>query len=357
LAGYFGQSFLTNNFTGSWEATPRTTLSLAYRYRTHSIVQGAATGTASSVVTIHENGGIFNASLRPTDRWQINGTIEMLYDDNAFTAVGPRQTKHYRMHTRYKIKPWANLSGAYNDLERHNNTYNTPSTYTGDGPLEHVDHSRIVSVGAVLAPNERYSLDLNYSFSDVYTSTNICYLNGASATLPGTASTTSSGAANICPGVFTRGSTTMLSDWGPVKDFMIAPTHYGSLGVTYSPNKLVRTGIGYRISSVGGNQFFNDAQAVNGSLQSSYQTPYVNVAWTAHTGWVWRAEYKYSGYGEGGPSGAPFCSTSTSVTSAVVPCNSLGLVGPTGLTEPTSGLSAPRTFHANNLTLAMHYEF
>ena len=357
IANYFGQSLLTNNFTGSWEATPRTTLALTYRYRTHTIVQGAATGPASSVIQINENGGIFNAALRPTDRWQVNGTVEVLYDDNALTGIGPRQTKHYRMHTRYRIKPWATLSGAYNDLERHNNTYNTPSTYTGDGLLKHVDHSRIVSLGATLAPNEHYSVDVNYAFSDVYTSTNACYLSGASATVPGTASTTSSGAANVCPGVFTRGSTTVLSDWGPVKDFSIAPTHYGSLGVTYTPNKVIRTGAGYRISAVGGNQFFNDAQAVNGSLQSTYQTPYVNVAWTIHTGWVWRAEYKYSDYGEGGPSGAPFCSTSTSVTSTVVPCNSSSLVGPTGLTEPTSGLTAPRTFHASNLTLAMHYEF
>jgi hypothetical protein len=27
------------------------------------------------------------------------------------------------------------------------------------------------------------------------------------------------------------------------------------------------------------------------------------------------------------------------------------------LTEPTSGLSAARTFHANIVTLSMHYEF
>jgi cytochrome c553 len=35
----------------------------------------------------------------------------------------------------------------------------------------------------------------------------------------------------------------------------------------------------------------------------------LNVAWTVHPGWIWRAEYNYYGYGEGGPSGAPFCSS------------------------------------------------
>jgi hypothetical protein len=255
----------------------------------------------------------------------------------------------------YRPKPWATISGAFNDLERHNNTYNT-GTANLDGPLDHVDHSRIVSLGLVLAPNEHYGFDFNYSYSDVYTSTNICYLSGAYAgtagapSLPGAASTTRAGTNNLCP--------SLLTDWGPVKDFMDAPTQYASMALTLSPSKAFHSDIGYRISAVSGNQFFNDAQEVNGSLQSAYQSPFVNLAWTVKPGWVWRAEYNYYGYGEGGPSGAPFCSLATSATAAVVPCNSSTLAGlPTGLTEPSAGLTAPRNFHANNVTLAMHYEF
>ena len=74
------------------------------------------------LIGINENGGILNAAFRPTTNWSLNGTVEILYDDNAFTPVGPRQTKHYRFHTLYKPKPWATISGAFNDLERHNNT-------------------------------------------------------------------------------------------------------------------------------------------------------------------------------------------------------------------------------------------
>jgi len=356
LHGYFGQRFLTNNASVSWDASPRATFTFTYRYRTHSIVQGAGSGTASTLVTINENGGIFNVAFRPTAKWKMNGTVEMLYDDNALTPIGPRQTKHYRFHTLYKFRPWATLSGAFNDLERHNNTFNTGVTPI-DGPLGHVDHTRNAGIGVTIAPNEHYGFDVNYDYSDIYISTNVCYLNGATATLPGTASSNSSGAANICPGVFVRGSTTVFSDWGPTKDFMDAPTQYASVGANYSPNTKVRTAAGYRISSVSGNQFFANAQQVNGSLQSAYQSPYLNVAWTIRPGWIWRAEYNYYGYGEGGPSGAPYCSNSTSLTSVVLPCNSPLLSGPTGLTEPSSGLSAPRNFHANILTLAMHYEF
>ena len=377
LPDYFGQNILVNNLTGTWDATPRTTLSLTYRYGDHTIAQGAphnaplAVGsTTNGTVNIQENGGIFNAAVRPTNNWDVNGTIEILYDDNAFTPVGPRQTKHYRVHTMYKPRPWATISGAYNDLERHNNTNNNQAAVTAgddpyEGPLNHVDHSRVFSLGAVLAPNEHYGIDFNYAYSDVYSATNICYDNGAqnapsTVGLPGTASTTSGGVPNVCPGVFTRGSTTQLADWF-ARDFMDAPTQYGSVALNLSPNDKIHSNIGYRISSVSGSQFFNDARSVNGSLQSAYQSPYVNFAWTIRHGVIMKAEYNYYGYGEGGASGPQFCSTSTSTSSAVVPCASL--YNPaisttvTGLTEPPSGLTAPRNFHANNVTLGVHYEF
>jgi hypothetical protein len=286
------------------------------------------------------------------------------YADNAFTPVGARQTKHYRVHTLYKPKPWATVSGAYNDLERHNNTNNNQAAVAAgddpyEGPLDHVDYSRVASVGAVLSPNEHYGLDFNYSYSDVYTATNICFDNGpqnasTKVGLPGTATTNSSGGPNVCPGVFTRGSTTQLADWFG-RDFMDAPTQYGSVAFTISPVAKFHSSVGYRISDVSGNQFFTDARAVNGSLDSKYQTPYVNLAWAIRPGLIWKAEYNYYGYGEGGPSGPVDCSTSTSLTSTVVPCSTLS--SPTGLTEPTSGLTAPRTFHANNVTLGVHYEF
>ncbi len=373
VVAYFGQNFLTNNLTGTWDASSRATLSFTYRHSTHTIAQGAphnaplAVGaTSNGTVTIDEDGGIFNAAVRPASNWSVNGTVEALYADNAFTPVGARQTRHYRVHTLYRPKPWATISGAYNDLERHNNTNNNQAAVAaGDDPyiepLNHVDHSRVANLGAVLSPSERYGIDLNYAYSDVYTATNICYDNGAqnAATvvgLPGTASLNAAGAPNVCPGVFGRGSTTQLADWIG-RDFMDAPTQYGSVALALSPVKPIHSNIGYRISAVSGNQFFNDARAVNGSLQSAYQSPFVNLAWTARPGWIWKAEYNFYGYGEGGPSGSPFCSTSTSLTSTVVPCTSATLTGPTGLTESPAGLTAPRNFHANNVTLGMHYEF
>ncbi len=370
--GFMGQLYITNNLTAGWDVSSRTTISFTYRYQDHDIAEGtphnaplplgAVTG---GTVTIHENAGILNVATRPAPNWDLNGSVEVGYNDNALTPVSPRQLRHYRVHTVYKPKAWATVSGVFNDLERHNNTNNNQAAVSAgddpyEGPLDHVDHSRFVSMTASLAPGEHYTFDFSYSYTDVYAATNICFDNGdqnpstTSGAFPGVASVTSSGAANVCPGVFTRGSTTQLADWFG-RDFMDAPTEFGFAAITLSPSDKVRYGLGYSISSVNGSQFFNDARAVNGSLVSTYESPYLNVAYKVHPGLTLRADYNFYGYGEGGPSGAQSCSFSTSTTSTVVPCASL--TAQTGLTIAPAGETAPRNFHANNVTMGMRYEF
>jgi len=372
LPAYFGQRFTTNNLTVSWDATPRSTFSFTYRYQDHLISEGQGTGahnvpipannTTSGEVTIHENGGIINAALRPANNWDINGSVEAMYNDNAFTPMGFRQLRHYRVHTIYRPKSWATVSGAFNDLERHNNTNNNQSiagnTAPYAGPLDHVDHSRVGSFGAELFPNDRYGLDFNYSYSDVYMSDNICYLANASAALPGAAIP----AGTACPNnAATRAGT---YDFGPAKDFMDAPTQFASFAFMFSPVKQVHSNLGYRVSSVNGTRFYNDAREVAGSLVSKYQSPYLNFSWESRPGLTWKAEYNFFGYGEGGPSGAQYCSTTNPTpTTPVTPvlCSSLSSVagtgGQTGMTISSAGETAPRNFHANNVVLGVHYQF
>jgi hypothetical protein len=362
LANYYGQQFITNDLTASFDVSSRARMSLTYRYGNRVIGQGVPhtgeleeTDPVSGELTIQQTGGIFNAAFRPTSNWDINGTVEVIYDDNTLTPIGPRQTKQYRMHTLYRAKSWATFNGAFTDRERHDNTNNAQEVVAAgtpwEGPIKHEDHSRVFSVGADLMPNEHYGLNLNYAYTDVYTTTNICYNNGATATLPGAVATATS---VPCPGIFARGSTTALASWF-ARDFMDAPTNSGTAALTLSPNSKVHMNVGYRVSDVNGTRFFNDARDVNGSLVSRYQSPFANFAWTSRPGLTWKAEYNYYGYKEGGPSGSQYCSTSTTLTSAVVPCSSLPY--PTGVTEPSSGLTADRMFHANNVTLGLHYEF
>jgi hypothetical protein len=356
--GYYGQAYVTNNATVTWDASSRAIVSLTYRFTSRDIGQGVphrgplSTDTDPVHGTIHidENGGIFTFSVRPTTNWHLNGSAEAAYADNAFTSIGQRQLQIYRVHTTYKPRTWATIVGSFSGRERHNNTANNiDSIVAGDvnynGPIVHVDYNRIGSAGVVMLPNERYSFNLNYSYSNVYSGTNICYASGAATGTPGAAQVTASGAPNLCVG---------NSTWF-ARDFMHAPTNIGSAGVTFSATDKFQTNFGYMISAVNGSRFFNDARDVNGSMESTWQSPYFGMNYTLHPGLVWKAEYNYYGYGEGGPSGASLCSFSTSPTATITPCASAGF--PTGLTIGPTGATTPRNFHANNVTLGVHFEF
>jgi hypothetical protein len=362
---YFGNEQLVNNLTASWTVTPKATVAFTYRYgnRNIGLNLNVLPTTARTIFAITEQGGILNAAYRVNSNWDINGTVEAMYDDNAFTTMSPRQLRHYRVHTKFRPAKWATFNASYTDMERHNNTQNTgvASPY---GPLNHVDYSRTAGLSGMLAPNEHFAIDFDYVYSDVYTATNICYTNqdsgfitSATNTSPyfaGAASLTFTGAPSIC---VTSATNSTPTQWYG-RAFMSAPTQHGSVGVNVDPNDKVKYGIGYRISSVAGSQFFTDARAVNGSLQSSYQTPYFNVAYTMHPGLIWKAEYNYFGYGEGGPSGAQNCTlTSVAVVTAanIVPCATMTVS--TGMNEGAGGATAPRDFHASNITVGFHYEF
>lgn len=367
---FLGQRKVNNDFTLTWDATDRSRFSLTYRYGQNDISEGpvhsgpvstscpALPGGVASIVgqcgtvPIDENGGIFTAALRPTPKWNLNGSVEAMYNDNSFTPMGFRQMRHYRVHTIYRPETWATVSGAFNDIERHNNTNNT-GTPSVAGPLDHVDYSRNVSIGTELFPNERYGLDFDYSYNDAYMADNICYLGGASAATGIAAAAPANGA--VCPGSLGRSGS---YDFGPVSDFEHAPTQFGSVAFMYSPEKQIHSNLGYRISSVNGTRFYNDARDVAGSLVSTYESPYVNFSWESRPGLVWKADYNFFGYGEGGPSGAQYCTFTNPTTTSpvsVVPCSSAGVQ--TGMNISPAGETAPRNFHANNVVLGVHYEF
>jgi hypothetical protein len=369
---YFGQKFVTNDVSLTWDATPRSSYSATYRHGAHDITEGDANITSSQTgaetFSINEDGVILNAALHPANNWDLNGSAEILYNDNAFTPVAPRHTRHNRVHTLYKPKTWATVTGAFNDRERHNNTNNTGAvsvSAAGTTPLVlgHEDHSRVVSLGANLAPNERYGLDLNYTYDDVYTATNICFLSTATV-MQGTgivAPTATTQSPELCYAVAKPAHGSAVAVSGPAKDFENAPTQYGSVALALSPVNKLHSDIGYRVSSVNGTRFFTDASDVNGSLVSTYQTPFVSADWTVHPGLIFKVQYDYFGYGEGGRSGAQYCSLNASpsvgdTSEPVVPCSSVPYTAMSAAT-PVYGFTAPRNFHANNVTLGVHFAF
>jgi hypothetical protein len=93
--------------------------------------------------------------------------------------------------------------------ERHNNTNNNQSAVAAgddpyEGPIDHVDHSRVASLGAVLSPNEHYG-------STSITPIAMCMRRPTSATTTalghfaghGLDSTAAAGR-NVCPAYFPR---------------------------------------------------------------------------------------------------------------------------------------------------------
>ena len=290
---FLNQKTKTNTFLVAWDAIPRARFSLGYRYRSRII-----TDAGGDFIPIHENWGILGMALRPTPQWRVNFDGEAMYADNAFTRISPRQMQHYRLRTSYKPHAWLDFNGAINIRESRDNVQT----------VNHLDHIRDFSLGTVVSPNERWSLDMNYGYTSVYSSTIECY---AATPAPTNTSATA-------PAVCVAAGTPYASN-----GYYNAPTQFGSAGFMFAAAKQVHFRGGYRISSVDGNSDVVNIRQVPGSLQSQYQSPYGAVAIDIAKNWSWKADYNFYGYGEGSP------------------------VGPT----------APRNFHGNIATLAVNYAF
>jgi hypothetical protein len=308
---FLGQKMQTNTVTAAWEAAGWAQVSLGYRYRARSIgyIESVATDAlptgANYTQEIHEQGGLFGLVLRPSKEWKINTTAETTWADGAFTQINPRQSQHYQVRTTYRPKNWATFSGAFNDLEKRDNVIN----------VNYLAHTRNFSAGASLAPNEHYGLELNYGYVDVFSRSTNCFGDPVASAPP---DATPIPAPATC-GNLPSGATAAF--YGT--SYFDTPTQFGSAAFVLSPVKQFRTSFGYRVSAVEGQTEFLNPLEVPGSLQSRYQTPYVNLAWKLTPAWMAKGDYNYYGYGES------------------------SAVGPT----------APRNFHGNIYTLGVHYEY
>jgi hypothetical protein len=289
---FLNQKTKTNTFIVAWDVSPRGRVSLGYRYRSRII-----TDAGGDFIPIHENWGLFGTALMPTPLWRLNFDADAMYADNTFTRISPRQMQHYRLRATYKPHTWLSFAGTVNIRESRDNVQT----------VNHLEHNRDYSFGASISPSERWSIDLNYGYDSVYSSTLECY---ASTPAPPTAGT----APPVCVAAATPYSST---------GYFNSPTQFGSFGFMWTPIKRAHLNGGYRMSAVNGNSDMINIRQVNGSLQSQYQSPYASVAVDVMTNWQWKADYNYYGYGEGSP------------------------IGPT----------LPRSFRGNVYTFAVNYAF
>lgn len=297
---FLGQKTSTNTVMAEFQLKPWASFSVGHRYRDRTI----NTGEDDPKYNEHQNSGLFGVALRPTNQWKINGDLDIGYSDNAFAQVSPRQWQQYKIRTAWKAKSWATLAGTFNDLERRDNVY----------LVGRLDHSRSFTASSVLTPSEHYGLDMSYGYLDVFSRNTICF--GTTFVPTG---------ATLLPTGVTCGNITSTSTppgyYGNA--YYDAPTQYGAIGIMLSPVKQFRSNFGYRMTAVDGHTEALNPRNVPGSLQSQFQSPYANLAWTIASGWTFKGDWNYYGYGEGSP------------------------VGPT----------SPRSFRGNVYTLGMHYEF
>ena len=288
---FLNQETHSNTASLAWDVTSRARISAGYRYRSRTVAHDG------EFTPIHENWGLFGASLRPNPQLRINFNIDLMYADNTFTRMSPRQLQHYVVRAHYQPRGWLVFSGAANIFEARNNVTT----------VNHLEHNRYFSFGTSITPGEKWSADLSYSYNSVFSTTLLCY-----------ASTPPPPNAGTAPPICTQAGTPLSSN-----GYYNAPTQFGSFGLTFSPINRLHGKAGYRISAVNGTTDTMNIRQVNGSLQSYYQTPYTQLVFDLEPQWKWKADYAFYGYGEGLP------------------------IGPV----PT------RNFHGNVITLSVNYAF
>ncbi len=252
------------------------------------------TSTGGDEIPIHEHWGLFGAWLQPSEKFRINLNTDFMYADNAFTRISPRQLQRYRVRATYRPQRWLNIAGTVNILEKRNNV----------SDAHNLQHSRDYSISAMVTKSDRWSFDLSYSYDNIFSTTDICYVSSVAP------STTPACPSNPAPYIL---GTSYYSE----------PTNFGTANFMLHPVERVTAYLGYTVSDVSGLSTVLNPRQVPGSLQSRYQTPYGRLAVTLMPRLTWNGEWRFKEYNENSP------------------------VGPT----------APRDFRGNLYTLNLRYSY
>jgi len=248
---------------------------------------------------VNEHGPTFGVWARPVDSLRINLEAEATTADGFLTRISPRQQQNYRARVTYK-KGLATISGTMNIWEARNSQID----------VEARQHYRNMGASAMLFPNQRFSLELNYNYTDILQNSFICY-NGTFAA-PGTS-------VGGCPTFDSSDN----NNPNQIYSTYINHTHYGSFLVVFSPVKRLSAKVGYGATSTNGNtSILNQLQPL-GPLQFTYQQPLASLTLGLGKGFSTVAYWNYDQYDEG------------------------SFVGPT----------TPRSFHDNRTVLALRYAF
>jgi len=258
-----------------------------------NLVPEAGNNTAFVVTHIGENAAVVGFSGRPVDALSITGDFVFGYNSNSFTRIDPRQTQSYKIHTTYKPKLWATLDGAVDINENRNDV----------AFVANLEHDRMYSFAAMLAPSPRLAIGFGYNYWNVYTQSEICfnysvtYTNptGSPATLP-VSSSPPGAATTACP---IAGASVGAAGLGTLATYN-SNDHFAHASLMWKPVARVTATLGYAGSIVRGNTTFLNPLAPMGTLDYNYVTPYASIAIDIYRGLAYKLGWNYYGFDQQG---------------------------------------------------------
>lgn len=292
---------ITGN-TISVEATvlPQLKVFGGWRFRARTINNPHATNLA-----FNENTALFGGVFQPTHKFRLNVNYELmnasfasgsavngeatgtptLARSNTYTRIEPNTSYKTRIRGTYTPASWLTLSGTGNYYQGKND----------DPMVNHVEQNQDVSFAAVVTPNDKLSVEVNYAYDDVYARTDLCYIYSST---PVPVGATNSGTC-VASAANPLGSSSLLRGFGTYD----SPTNYFGGTLHYIPVKTLHLNAGTRFNVVDGQAEQLNPYMVPGALRSTYLIPYADVLFDLSSQWAWHGNFVYDGYSENGPVG------------------------------------------------------
>jgi hypothetical protein len=274
---FLGQDEKVNEFDVEYDVSRRAGVTVGYRFRrlinTHSWTstalgdlflptlpnRGNCTGvplnpngsctftgvfdSENDYLEINQYTGVIGLWFRPTDKLRINLNTDFMSADDILTRIDPRHQQQYRAHLDWTPHPWLMLGATANLIQSRDPV--PEIFYSG--------HNRTFGLTAMIAPNERFGLDLAYDFNAFQQNANVCY----SGTLQ------------------PPGTTTCVeeSDLLQVFGFFHNHSQYGSATVRFKPVPKVTANVGFAIENNDGDMLILNPLQPFGSLNFKYYQP------------------------------------------------------------------------------------
>jgi hypothetical protein len=234
-------------------------------------VINTATEAELETEDVTEHSGLFGIFARPTDQLRFNLDTELMSADNSPTRISPRHLQRYKARAAYKPRRWANVVATVNILEARNNV----------ATVNRTEHYRTYGFNASLTPNERWGFELGYDYNDIFSATNICFVDSV---IP----------ANLVTANIQCGGAPLVSGISTYDN----KTHFFFGNVVLKPMKRVALGLGYSVLSTDGNTLILNPNQPPGTLDYIYHRPQGSVAFDITKELTLKAAYAYYGYRE-----------------------------------------------------------